>query len=346
MFSPFQETLTYEDILIVPQYSDIMSRKEVSLKSWLDEDRGLSFELPVVASPMDTISEVHMALLMARMGGLAIVHRYNTVERQCEMAEQIFENIPADKVGFAIGITGDFLERAKKLVSLGARILCVDVAHGDHILMKNALGELRHAVGEAPHIMAGNVATLEGLDRIVSWGANSIRVGIGGGSICSTRIQTGHGVPNISSILDCARTSNNVAIIADGGIKNSGDIVKAIGVGADFGMVGSLLAGTDETPGKIFITPEGEKRKVYRGMASKDAQVDWRGKASSLEGISTSVIYKGTARDIIEQLDNGIRSGLSYTGSRSITEFRAKAQIIRQSAASMRESDTHILHRN
>jgi IMP dehydrogenase len=342
----FQKTLTYDDVLLVPQYSDIVSRKEVSLKSWLDQDRGLSFELPIIASPMDTISEVGMAILMARMGGLAIVHRYNTVEKQVEIAETIFENISSEKVGFAIGITGDFIERAKQLVSLGARILCVDVAHGDHILMKTALGELRNAIGETTHIMAGNVATLEGFDRLASWGANSIRVGIGGGSICSTRIQTGHGVPNLTSLLDCAKTEHNVAIIADGGIKNSGDIVKALGAGSDFGMVGSLLAGTDETPGKIFVTPEGEKRKVYRGMASKDAQVDWRGKASSLEGISTSVLYKGSAKEIIEQLDNGIRSGFSYSGCRSITEFWAKARFVEQSPASMRESDTHILHRN
>ena len=212
--------------------------------------------------------------------------------------------------------------------------------------MKTAIGELRNAIGETTHIMAGNVATLEGFDRLASWGANSIRVGIGGGSICSTRIQTGHGVPNLTSLLDCAKTEHNVAIIADGGIKNSGDIVKALGAGSDFGMVGSLLAGTDETPGKIFVTPEGEKRKVYRGMASKDAQVDWRGKASSLEGISTSVLYKGSAKEIIEQLDNGIRSGFSYSGCRSITEFWAKARFVEQSPASMRESDTHILHRS
>lgn len=342
----FQKALTYDDVLLIPQYSDIVSRKEVSLKSWLDQDRGLSFELPIIASPMDTISEIGMAILMARMGGLAVVHRYNTVERQLEIAETIFENVASEKVGFAIGITGDYIERAKKLVSLGAKILCVDVAHGDHVLMKTALGELRNAIGETTHIMAGNVATLEGFDRLASWGANSIRVGIGGGSICSTRIQTGHGIPNLTSLLDCAKTEYNVAIIADGGIKNSGDIVKALGAGSDFGMVGSLLAGTDETPGKIFITPEGEKRKVYRGMASKDAQVDWRGKASSLEGISTSVLYKGSAKEIIEQLDNGIRSGFSYSGCRTITEFWAKAKFIEQSPASMRESDTHILHRS
>lgn len=340
------DTLTYDDVLLVPQYSDIESRKEVSTMSWLDQDRGLSFELPIIASPMDTVCEEQMAITLGKMGGLGIVHRYNTVERQCEIAENIFENIQASKVGFAIGVSGDYLERAKRLVGLGARILCLDVAHGDHILMKKALITLREKLGDGTHLMAGNIATLDGFNNLASWGANSIRVGIGGGSICSTRIQTGHGVPSLSSILDCRETQHNVAIIADGGIKNSGDIVKALAAGADFGMVGSLLAGTDETPGEVFFDTSGKKRKVYRGMASKDAQMDWRGKASSLEGISTSVIHKGSAKDIIEQLDNGIRSGFSYSGARNMNEFWLKAKFIRQSNAASHESNTHILSRN
>ena len=194
--------------------------------------------------------------------------------------------------------------------------------------------------------MAGNVATLSGFDNLVSWGANSIRVGIGGGSICSTRIQTGHGVPSLDSVMDCARTDKNVSIIADGGIKNSGDIVKALGIGADFAMLGSVLAGSDKTPGETYISARtGEASKTYRGMASKDAQMDWRGKASSLEGISTTIPYKGETRAIIEQLDNGIRSGFSYSGARTINEFWYKARFIKQTSAAARESDTHILHR-
>ena len=340
------DTLTYDDILLVPQYSDIESRKEVSTTSWLDQDRGLSFELPVIASPMDTVCETEMAILMARMGGLGIVHRYNTVERQCEIAENIFENVPTYKVGFAIGVSGDYLERAKRLVGLGARILCLDVAHGDHILMKKALITLREKLGDGTHLMAGNIATLDGFNNLASWGANSIRVGIGGGSICSTRIQTGHGVPSLDSIIECAKTSYNVAIIADGGIRNSGDIVKALGVGADFCMLGSILAGTSKSPGEIFINDAGHARKIYRGMASKDAQMDWRGKTSSLEGISTIIKYKGETNAIIKQVENGIRSGFSYSGARTIVELWSKAKFVRQTSAGTRESDTHILARN
>jgi IMP dehydrogenase len=342
----FKETLTYDDVLLVPQYSDIESRREVEIGNWLDQNRNLKFNLPIIASPMDTICEEKMAIAMARMGGLGIVHRYNTIEKQSQMAETILENVAGEKVGFAIGVSGDYLERATQLVTLGAKILCIDVAHGDHILMQRATQQLRSKLGEAPHIMAGNVATLDGFDRLAGWGVDSIRVGIGGGSICSTRIQTGHGVPSLESIIDCARTQHNVAIIADGGIKNSGDIAKALAARADFAMIGSILAGTDCTPGKIILSETGERRKVYRGMASKDAQIDWRGKSSSLEGISTTVPYKGPTFDIIEQLENGIRSAFSYSGARTINEYWAKAQFVRQSGASIGESRTHILERN
>jgi IMP dehydrogenase len=342
----FREALTYDDVLLVPQFSEIVSRKEVSIGNWLDEERGLWFNLPLIASPMDTVCEDKMAITIGKMGGLGIVHRYNTIEKQCEIAQAVSQEIYNHKFGCAIGITGDYLERAEALVEGGVKILCLDVAHGDHILVKKALITLREKLGNGPHLMAGNVATLEGVDHLADWGANSIRVGIGGGSICSTRIQTGHGVPSLDSVIECARTLRNVTIIADGGIKNSGDIVKALAVGGDFAMLGSVLAGSSDTPGEVYISARnGDATKVYRGMASKDAQMDWRGKTSSLEGISTTIPYKGQTSEIIDQLENGIRSGLSYSGVRSIQELWAKAKFIRQTASGTRESDTHILHR-
>ncbi len=341
----FREALAYDDILMVPQYSDIESRKEVNIGNWLDESRGLWFDLPIISAPMDTVCEDQMAITLGKMGGLGIVHRYNTIQRQCEIADIINEEI-GSKFGCAIGITGDYLERAEALVEGGVKILCLDVAHGDHILMKKALITLREKLGDGPHLMAGNVATLDGFNNLACWGANSIRVGIGGGSICSTRIQTGHGVPSLDSVMECSKTFKNVTVIADGGIRNSGDIVKALGVGCDFAMLGSVLAGSSDTPGQILVSEDGKQRKVYRGMASKDAQIDWRGKTSSLEGISTTIPYKGSTSEIIDQLENGIRSGLSYSGARSIRELWAKAKFIKQTSAGTRESDTHILHRN
>ena len=212
----FREALTYDDILLVPQYSDIESRKEVSIGNWLDEERGFWFNLPLIASPMDTVCEEKMAITIGKMGGLGIIHRYNTIERQCEIAEAVSKEIYNHKFGCAIGITGDYLERAEALVEGGVKILCLDVAHGDHILMKKALITLREKLGNGPHFMAGNVATLEGIEHLADWGANSIRVGIGGGSICSTRIQTGHGVPSLDSVMECSKTFKNVTVIADG----------------------------------------------------------------------------------------------------------------------------------
>ncbi len=342
----FREALTYDDVLLEPQFSDIESRKEVNIGNWLDEERGLWFNLPLIASPMDTVCEDKMAITIGKMGGLGIVHRYNTIDKQCEIANKINEEIGPFKFGCAIGITGDYLERATALIETNVKILCLDVAHGDHVLMKNALITLRERLGNDVHLMAGNVATLEGVDNLASWGANSIRVGIGGGSICSTRIQTGHGVPSLDSVIQCTRTNYNVAIIADGGIKTSGDIVKALAARADFAMLGSILAGSSDTPGEVFISARnGDATKVYRGMASKDAQMDWRGKSSSLEGISTTIPYKGETSEIINQLENGIRSGFSYSGARTINELWYKARFVKQTSAGTRESDTHILYR-
>ena len=334
----FNEGLTYSDVLLVPQYSDIKSRSEVSTRSVLGP--ALTFRLPIIASPMDTISEEEMGVVISQQGGFAVIHRYNTVEEQAAIVEGI---VSAGSVAAAaIGTSGDYLERATVLVKAGASILCVDVAHGHHVLMKEALRALRIALGDKIHIMAGNVATLEGYNDLVDWGADSVRCNIGGGSICSTRTQTGHGVPGLQTIIDCARSEREAPIIADGGIRNSGDVVKALAAGADFVMLGSLLSGTDETPGDVINTHKG-KFKSYRGMASKDAQVEWRGKTASLEGIATTVPCKGPVGEILADLERGLRSGLSYSGSRSIQELQSKSKFIRQTVSGQIESTTHIL---
>ena len=336
-----KEALTYDDVLLVPQYSDIRSRNEVRVDSTL-RGRGPTtrLNLPIIASPMDTISESDMAIAMWNAGGFAIVHRYNTIEDQVKIVDDVI--YAGANAGAAIGTSGDYLDRATALYDAGVRILCVDVAHGHHILMKEALHELREVFGDAVHIMAGNVATLEGYNDLVEWGADSVRCNIGGGSICSTRIQTGHGLPGLQTIFDCAVSDRSAPIVADGGLRNSGDIVKALAAGADFVMLGSLLAGADETPGDVINTPTG-KVKAYRGMASADAQVDWRGRTSSLEGIATTVSCKGPVDDIIGELVRGIRSGLSYSGARSIPDLQAKAKFVRQTPSGQAESSTHIL---
>ena len=337
-----QEALTYDDVLLVPQYSDIRSRSEIDIST--DMGNGLRLELPIFASPMDTISSNQMAQAMCMEGGAAIIHRYNTPKQQSELVANARE-LGAKKVGFAVGVTGDFLTRTGACLNAGGNFVCVDVAHGHHVMMREVLASIRREFGDELHIMAGNVATFNGITDLADWGANSVRCNIGGGSICSTRVQTGHGMPGLQTIFDCSKTSRDVTIIADGGIRNSGDIVKALAAGADAVMLGSLLAGTKEAPGEIIMDSTGNRFKTYRGMASKEAQMDWRGRYSSFEGVSAQVPYRGSVRYILEDLEKGIRSGLSYTGARTIRELQARARWVQQTSAGTGESRTHITTR-
>ena len=336
-----KEALSFDDVLLSPRHSDIESRRTIDISNELDENIVLS--LPVISSPMDTVTETEMAVAMGEAGGLGIIHRYNTIDSQTKLVENAFAS-GAHAVAAAIGATGDFEERACALYDAGAKVVCIDVAHGHHCSVKNALETLRKIFGSSVHIMAGNVATLEGFNDLADWGANSVRVGIGGGSICSTRIQTGHGIPTFQSIIDCAHTNKDVKIIADGGIKTNGDMVKAFAAGADFVMLGSVLAGTTETPGEVFHS-KNKKYKVYRGMASKDAQDEWRGKWSAPEGISTTIPFKGSVKRILFDMVGNIQSGLSYSGARSLGELWLKAEFIKQTPAGQTESSTHILKR-
>lgn len=338
--------LTYDDILLVPQYSEVESRHQVDLKNSLGFYPDLA--VPIISAPMDTVTGVDMAVKMSELGGLGIIHRYNSIQDQFDMVVESKKR-GAEIVGAAIGVTGDYLERAEQLVKADVDVLCIDIAHAHHLNMKNALKAIKSAF-PTMHIMAGNIATLEAYKDLTEWGADSIKVGIGNGSICSTRIQTGHGFPSVSALQECKRHAEyrkklglyTAKIIADGGIKNSGDIVKAIASGADFVMLGSLLAGTREAPGELITTVEGS-RKVYRGMASREAQNDWRGKSSSPEGISTTIPYKGNLEPIFNDLIGGIKSGFSYSGAKNILEFQEKAKIVQQTSAGQYESWTHIL---
>jgi IMP dehydrogenase len=336
------EALTYDDVLLLPHYSDIRSRSEVDIST--DLGNGLQLGLPIISSPMDTVTEDLMARAASEEGGCSVIHRYNTEDEQAELVHVAKTN-GAENVGFAVGVGDDLVNRSRKCLDVGADFICVDVAHGHHIMMKEALEKLRAIFGSSLHIMAGNVATLAGVNSLADWGANSVRCNIGGGSICSTRVQTGHGHPGLQTIIDCSFTDRDVKIIADGGIRNSGDIVKALAAGADAVMLGSLLSGTKETPGEVYTRQDGTKYKTYRGMASKEAQVEWRGRYSSFEGVSSTVPYRGKVRNVLADLDRGIRSGLSYSGVRSIEELQRTAEFVRQTPAGLGESRTHITTR-
>lgn len=335
-----RETVCFDDVLLVPKYSTIESRGTTDIS--VSMSPSVVLQLPVIAAPMDTVCEEDMVAAMNSAGGMGIVHRYNTIEEQVGIVK-LAAGFGAENIGAAVGVTGDYVERATELVSAGAKVICVDIAHGHHILMMRALKSLRACLGSDAHIMAGNVATREGYEELSDWGADSVRLGVGGGSICSTRLVSGHGIPTLQSILDCAESPRDTKIIADGGLKTSGDIVKALAAGADFVILGSMLAGTKQAPGDVFTRNGGKKYKVYRGMASSDAQQDWRGKTSTPEGVSTTIPYKGDVLGVLGDVRGGIASGLSYTGARTIAELQAKCEFIRQSRASQRESFTHIL---
>ena len=358
------KSLSYDDILLEPQYSEITSRKNIDLSSRLDFE--ITLDIPLMSSPMDTVTEDQMAVSMAQRGGLGVIHRYNTIDEQVNIFKKCMlsygGNI-ANSYACAIGVTEDYLERAWALREVGCKILCLDVAHGHHLLVKRAIHNLKLEMPNV-HIMAGNVASAKGYSDLAFWGADSVRIGVGGGSICSTRIQTGHGIPTFQAVRDCQaekvkmRLENHpvIPIIADGGIKNSGDIVKALAAGANFVMLGSLLAGTDEAPGKEKLEyyrrgpygqthhlPKPVRKKLYRGMASKEAQKDWKGTYSSDEGVETWIDAKGPVAYIIKSLVGGVRSGLSYSGARNIDDLQEKAVFKLQSPLGALESSTHIM---
>ena len=344
---------SYDDVMLEPQYSEVRSRKCISIAPSLEIGAPqcktvLSMKTPIISSPMDTVTGVTMALTMYLEGGLGVLHRYNTVEEQVTMVKKL-QSICGDQlevVAAAVGVSGDFLERAIALREAGCNLIVVDVAHGHHILVKNALEMLRIKVGDNVHLMAGNVASVRGIIDLHQWGADSIRVGVGSGSICSTRIKTGHGVPTLEVLLQAKENAycleNQPVLIADGGIKTSGDIVKAMAAGASYVMLGSLLAGTDQAPGQVISIGD-KSYKNYRGMASPEAQNAWRGAVNSNEGISTMIPHKGCVSGILDDLNRGIRSGFSYSGAENLKELQELAIFKNVSPASSLESSTHIL---
>ena len=347
-----QKAVCFDDVLIVPQYSEIESRSSVDLSvsgfdqtfASLTKNHDAILSNPIVGSPMDTVIGPASAAILADLGGFGVLHRYCTIDNAlasyAETRSLVLDKTKENNIMVAIGATGDYLERADALYKLGCRAFCIDVAHGHHVHVKNALEKLRLRYNDAVHIMTGNVATLEAFNDLADWGSSSIRVGVGGGAMCTTRIRTGHGVPTLQSIMDCSKSDRDVFIVADGGIKNSGDVVKSLAAGADMIMLGSILSGHDESPGTT-IEKDQRKFKKFRGMASREAQIEWRGKVSVSEGEATLVPYKGSMKDTLTDLIEGIKSGLSYSGARTIRELRAKSKFIQVSSSSIHENGPH-----
>lgn len=357
------KALTYDDILLVPQYSDIESRSHINLKTKLSRNYGLL--TPYVASCMDTVCDSRMAIKMMDLGGVGCIHRFMTIEEQCNEVTKVKKfmednnmieewgidiewhtNILQIPIMAAIGVSGEDIERATKLVEYGANVLLIDVAHGHHKNVELVLEKLFNILPRYVDIIAGNISTLESAVDLCEWGADGLRVGIGGGSLCTTRVQTGHGIPNITSIINCVsakRDRKKIPVMADGGIRSSGDIAKALAVGAECVMLGSLLAGTKESPGNIVERLDGSLYKRYRGSASLETKSTHNQATKHIEGESTTIPFKGSVSYIVEKLNDGLKSALSYSGCRTIKEFNKNAGWVEITNSGMLESKPHLL---
>lgn len=330
-----ETSFTFDDVLLVPSYNHYESRKHVDI-SVTDRLGKFSLKLPVITSNMDTITEDKMANFIGNKGGMGALHRFCSIEENVEMFKKCKH--PAF---VSIGCGPKDIERASALRDAGAEYFCLDVAHAHARYVGRTIKNLRELLKDNACILAGNVATYAGADYLASCGADLIKVGIGGGSVCTTRIKTGFGIPTLTSIKECARVDRS--IVADGGIRFAGDIVKALAFGADFVMIGGMLAGTSSTPGTPSVV-DGKKVKQYRGMASREAQEDFIGEMTewkTAEGVATNVPYREDEDKIIADIVGGLRSGLTYAGAANVRELQRKLNYVLITPAGRHESLPH-----
>ncbi|MEE8813685.1 MAG: IMP dehydrogenase [Lactobacillus delbrueckii] len=360
-----KEGITFDDVLLIPAESHVLPN-EVDLSTQLAPK--LKLNIPLISAGMDTVTEGRMAAAMAKMGGLGVVHKNLSIQAQADEV-RLSKNTPVtaedthaavDKdgkllVAAAVGVTSDTFERAEALFEAGADAIVIDTAHGHSAGVLRKIKEIRD---HFPHntLIAGNVATAEGTRALFEAGVDVVKVGIGPGSICTTRVVAGVGVPQLTAIYDAADVAREFGkpIIADGGIKYSGDVVKALAAGGNAVMLGSMLSGTEEAPGDVQQGADGRLVKSYRGMGSVGAMSQQNGssdryfqggvnEANKLvpEGIEAVVSYKGTVSNVVYQILGGLRSGMGYCGAENIDKLIETAQFVRISNAGLRESHPH-----
>ncbi|WP_278963741.1 IMP dehydrogenase [Lactobacillus apis] len=359
-----KEGLTFDDVLLIPAESHVLPN-EVNLHTELAPN--LKLKIPLISAGMDTVTEGAMAIAMALQGGLGVIHKNMSINAQAgEVANVKNVIVPSDVskaavdennrllVAAAIGVTSDTFERAEALLENGADAIVIDTAHGHSAGVLRKIKEIRDHFPNVT-LIAGNIATGDAARALFDAGVDVVKVGIGPGSICTTRVVAGVGVPQITAIYDAATAAREYhkPIIADGGIKYSGDIVKALTAGGNAVMLGSMLSGTTEAPGEIFES-DSEKYKTYRGMGSVGAMAQAHGssdryfqggvnEANKLvpEGVEARVEYKGDVSDIIFQIIGGLRSGMGYVGASTISELIENAQFVKITNAGLRESHPH-----
>lgn len=354
---------TFDDVLLVPAFSEVMP-KQVDISTKLTEK--ISLQIPLLSAAMDTVTEYTMALNLALLGGLGIIHKNMSIQEQAQQVTKVKQH-PVDleqyplasvdehhrlRTGAAVGVSDDLLERVAALVEAGVDLVALDSAHGHSLGVINSVKKVREAYPDLD-IMAGNIISAAGATDLIYAGATCVKVGVGPGSICTTRIISGVGVPQLTAINDVVQIANQykVGVVADGGIKQSGDIVKALAAGAHCVMLGGLFAGCEETPGEIMEV-YGQKVKSYVGMGSLIAMQRgssdryFQGGVQELnklvpEGIEATVDYKGPVKDMVYQLTGGLRSGLGYCGCKDINELHQNARFVVITNNGLNESHPH-----
>lgn len=361
MHKIIKEAITFDDVLIVPDYAEVLP-PQTDVSTYLTQRIRLS--VPLISSGMDTVTESTMAAAMALLGGAGIIHRNLDPHKQAAEVQKVKQHVinrdlfatpTLDAngqllVGAAIGVGNVALERLALLVEAGVDIVAIDTAHGHSKGVIDTLAEAKQRYPNLP-IIGGNIATEKGAEALIKAGADAIKVGVGSGSICTTRIIAGSGVPQVSAIYDAWQVAKayNIPIIADGGLKYSGDIVKALVAGAHVCMLGSLLAGCDECPGETEEI-DGKIYKTYRGMGSMEAMQKGMGRdrygqqntqKTVAEGVVGRVIYRGKLSEVLFQLVGGLRQGMGYAGAATIADLHAKTRFVRITNAGLLESHPH-----
>ena len=344
---PIKEALTFDDVLLLPKYSGVLPSNTNIFLRLTDK---ISLKVPFLSSAMDTVTESKMAIAIAKEGGLGVIHRNLDIKKQSNEIKKVKEKKLL--VGAAIGTNKEDIERARSLISNGVDLIVIDTAHGHSEKVLRTLLKIKKIIKNIP-VCVGNIATGEAAKKLYNSGADIIKVGIGPGSICTTRMVAGIGVPQISAIMEVKKAlkKKNIKIISDGGIKFSGDIAKALAAGADAIMMGSIFAGTDESPGKKFRY-KGKIYKQYRGMGSIGAmsagsanryfQKKHTDKSKFVpEGVEGRVEYKGKVSKIIYQLQGGLRSSMGYIGAKNLSQISKNAKFIKITKAGFYESMVH-----
>ena len=361
-----RQGLSFDDVLIMPAKSDVLPN-QVDLKTQFT--KGIKLKIPLISAAMDTVTDSNMAIALAISGGIGVIHRNFSKEEQAKQVNRVKQfNVSSEfaknaalddsgrlVVAAAIGTSDEDLLRAKKLIAENIDAIIIDTAHAHSYKVVNTIKQVKSLLGKIS-LIVGNIATKEAAYDLINQGVDAVKVGIGPGAICTTRIVAGIGVPQFSAIQDVAEIchSSNIPLIADGGIKNSGDVAKAIAAGADSVMIGSLFAGTDESPGEI-ITLNGKKYKQYRGMGSLGAMQSGSSERYFQsdkiennkfvpEGVEGYINYKASVQNVIYQLLGGLRSSMGYTGSKNINAMKKNCQFITMTASGLRESHVHDLN--